>query len=532
MMSISLGTVSVGLRMDKSQFERDLTAAKGKMADLDLGVKRMAASFATQIGAAMMGVGAGITASLASAVKAAGNFESNLNVFQATSHASGEAMKEVSALAIKLGNDMSLPATSAKTAVDAMMSLSRTGLQLKDVMASARGSLMLAAAGHLEAGKAAQFVGQTLNQFALSGKEANRVADIMAALLPAAGSKVEQTANAFRYGATAAHQAKISIQDFATEIGLMSRAGLQGSRAGTALAQMFTQLEAPSKAGAATLKELGVHIYDASGVMKSQRTIIQELGGALSKLTDQQRDADMKYLFAANARRAANVVLLGGVQAFDEMAKKVNKTGEAAAQSEARMKGFEGAVEGLKNQIETLQITVGRALLPIVTKAVQGISSLIEQFGRLSPGIQDGIIKFVAVAGAVLLVGGGLLFLGGQIASGVLAFGELAAACGLAGTSVGAALGVIGSVAAEIALPIAAIALAWATNFGHIREVVTDFVSWIQPYLQRLMSDLGQLFGESWSQIASLTREAWSRLSEIVGPVLQQIFDNVKSITR
>lgn len=353
---------------------------------------------ASQVASAMARAGDAGLSVVGKMVKAAGEFESNLNVFQATSHATGAEMEQVSKKAIALGNDISLPATSAKTAIDAMTALNRTGLSLNDTLAASRASLMLAAAGHLEAGKAAQFVGQALNQFKLSGDQANRTVDIMAALLPAAGSKIEATAGAFRMGGTAAAQAKIPMADFATEVGMMSRAGLQGTRAGTALATMFANLQAPSAGAQKVLSALNVSIFDGEGHMKSQREIIQQLGGALSSLSDKDRDYAEKTLFSANARRAANVVLLQSVDAFDAMQKKVTASGEAQRQSEAAMKGYRGAMEALNNQFETLQITLGQKLIPQVTEFTKNVSGLVERFNALSDGQQGAIIKGTVAA--------------------------------------------------------------------------------------------------------------------------------------
>jgi hypothetical protein len=52
----------------------------------------------------------------------------------------------VSSLAKRLGADITLPATSAKDAADAMLELNKAGLSVKHTMAAAKGVLQLSAA--------------------------------------------------------------------------------------------------------------------------------------------------------------------------------------------------------------------------------------------------------------------------------------------------------------------------------------------------------------------------------------------------
>jgi TP901 family phage tail tape measure protein len=388
-----------------------------------------------QIGSAMQSVGAQFMGAIGGMVREAGNFEQNLNVFQATSHATAAQMQTVSQRAIDLGNDMKLPPTSAKTAIDGMLAMSRAGLGLNDVLGASRSALQLAAIGGMDAGKAAMFMANSLKVFHLEGTQANKVADMMAALTSAAGSKIEETARAVQYGGTAFAQAHVPMQDFMTEIGEMAQAGIKGSRAGSALGQMLTNLEAPSRQGAQVLKQLGVTIYDANGHMKNQQDIIAQLGPALNNLSQQDRDYAMKMLFSTNARRAANVVILGGVDAFDKMHEKVTAQGEADKKAAAAMAGYKGAVEQLNSQINTLQISMGQRLIPQVTSLVRWLSTLVDDFNKLSPGTQDFIVKGGLIAGVLLTVGGRIVSLLGTLAQLRIAWMTVGAAADAAAAS-------------------------------------------------------------------------------------------------
>ena len=73
-----------------------------------------------------------------SALKMAADYEQSMNVLQASTEASTGEMTALGDLAVQLGGDMTLPATSAKDAADAMLELSKAGLSVNDTMAAAR----------------------------------------------------------------------------------------------------------------------------------------------------------------------------------------------------------------------------------------------------------------------------------------------------------------------------------------------------------------------------------------------------------
>ena len=76
--------------------------------------------------------------------------------------------------------------------------------------------------------------------------------------------------------------------------------------------------------------------------------LIDQFGGALGGLTEQQRNAALATIFGSDAVRAANVLLLGGTEAWNDMSTAVSAGGEAAEMAAAQNKGLSGALDGLK----------------------------------------------------------------------------------------------------------------------------------------------------------------------------------------
>jgi len=324
--------------------------------------------------AAAMGFGLVAAGAAAAIYKVGSAYESSLNTFQAVSSASAEQMKQVGAEAKKLGADMTLPATSAADAAKAMTELAKSGLSVDEALKAAKGTLQLAAAAGVDEAKAAEITANALNAFGLKGSEAGRVADILAASANASSAEITDMADALQMSGAVAAAANIPIEDLAAALGELANKGIKGSDAGTSVKQMLLALEGPSKIAAGVMKQYGINIYDAAGKMKPLRDIIANVSGALGGLTDAQRNAALATIFGSDAVRAANVVLLGGVDAFDQMKGAVTKNGAAAEVAAAKTKGLKGAFEGLKSQLEGVAISIYEKVAPGIERFVRSVA--------------------------------------------------------------------------------------------------------------------------------------------------------------
>lgn len=383
-----IGKKASGAGEKLSAFEQITTGALRKIGEF-------AVSSLASAGQALIGF-------VGSSISKAGDYEQSMNMFAAVSGATADQMNAAAAEAKALGADLTLPATSAASAGEAMTELAKAGLSVDDALAAAKGTLQLAAAGNLSEAESAQIAAAALNEFHLQGKEATRVADLLAASVSASGSSVQQTGQAVQQAGASFAAAHVPIEDFVTLVNEMSKAGIKGSDAGTSLKTMLMRLQAPSQEAAGALRDLGVNIYDASGAMLPMRTIIGQVSSGLTGLTQKQRDQAIVTIFGADAQRAANIVLAGGVEQFDKMRAAVTRQNAAADLAAARMKGLNGAVEGLSSQVETLALEAIEPLLPLMTAAISMASEWAASFqGQVGPAV-SGVIDFVRDAAGVV----------------------------------------------------------------------------------------------------------------------------------
>lgn len=406
-----------------------------------------------------IGVTLPIAAAGTAAVKAASDFELMSNMFKSITGATADQMKQMQDLAIALGEDLTLPATSAVDAGEAMIELAKAGVSVDNTFKAAKGTLQLAAAAMMSNADAGRIVGQSLNAFGLSGDEATRIADLLANSANAAAGEISDMAYALQMGSSVASMAGVKIEDFVTAISLMANAGIVGSDAGTSLKSMFMRLIHPIGQAADAIAAYNIEIYDSAGKMKPLPALMDEFNTKLGKLTDEQRNAALAAIFGTDAIRAANIVLMNGAEKWDDMYAAVTRAGGAADVANAKMKGTHGAIEALQSMLETLALTLGNILLPVITPVIRALTDLVKWFGDLPRWIQTTVVAVAGLAAAI----GPLVLVGGKLIGGI---SSLAKFLPLLKAGFAALTGPIGLTVAAIAAVTAAITYLWKHSEG------------------------------------------------------------------
>jgi len=338
-----------------------------------------------------------------------------MNILGSVTRATGDEMSQFDALAQALGRDLTLPATSASDAASAMVELAKAGLTTTQTMAAVKGVLQLSAAGNISNARAAEVAANSLNMFNLNAAETTRVADLLAAAANASSAEIEDVADALQMSGAVYASAGVPIENLTAMISEMANAGIKGSDSGTSLKQMLLSLQAPTDKAAKLMQQYGIDIYDAQGKLLPMAEIIDAFSTQLGGLSDETRNAALATIFGSDAVRAANVVLMGGVEAYDKMTQAVTDQGAASRLAEARMQGLNGKIENMKSAIETASLALGEAVADPVTKLAEAVTGLANGFSDLDPKTQE----FIGTLGIIALVSGPAISTVGQISSGV-----------------------------------------------------------------------------------------------------------------
>ncbi len=332
------------------------------------------------------------------ALSIATGFTSQLSVFAATTGATADEMERVSAAARQLGKDITLPGVSASDAAEAMTEFAKAGLSVNDAIAATRGGLQLATAAQLSNADAVTLTANALNTFKLNGDQAVDVADTLANAANAAQGSIEDIGLGLRQAASAAAAVGVSFEDTTALLTLLAKNGLTASDAGTSLRTAFIRLVNPSKQAQKILSDLNVQLRDANGNVRPE--IFAEFADAQRNLSRATQDANTAIVFGQDAFRAQAVLGREGVQSLNDTRKALEQTGTAARVAGARMVGLAGATANLKNQLESLGLSVGDL-------ATGPLKLLVDNLAGVVGGFNDGIVAAKGFAAALSDIGGG-----------------------------------------------------------------------------------------------------------------------------
>jgi TP901 family phage tail tape measure protein len=505
----------------------------------------------SKVGSSAVSVGRSLTLSLtapllalgANAVRLEASFQDAMNQLQGASGASAEQLKILSDKATALGADLTLPATSATDAANAMLNLSRAGLNVRDVFDASRPTLQLAAATHVDNAKAAEILAVTLNEFGLSAKETAHAAD----LLTAAGNRTVGGINALYEGlrkvGPTMHDLKVPLNDTVTALVLLNKGGLKGAEAGTALRGVFARLADPSNKMKAAMDAVGLSFFDGSGKLKSFGDIAEMLKTKLGGLTDKQR-AMVEHILGGNRAMAAlSVLAQAGGKGFEEMAGKVNKAGEAARQAELQMKGLPGAIEKMKSAFEAASKSAIEPISKDLEKVGTAVGEMLTKFAELPAGTRRFIVE---VLGLLAVLGPTLVILGktAQAVGGVTkAIAEIRAGQAIAqmsstgvalkalGTAAKWVIGILTSFVAYLGGPVIAALAALAAAVTLFRNAWTKDWFDIQEQFKAAWDTILDIFntvqtvlGTAWAAFTDLLKgnwvDAWAEMKSVVIDVM------------
>ena len=311
-------------------------------------------------------------------------YEQSMNTLSAVTGANADQMAQLGEKAKQLGNDITIPGASASSAAEAMAELAKGGLNVSETMEAATGTLRLAAAAQIDAGKAAEIQANALNAFRLKADQADHVADLLANSANAASGEITDMAASLQQSATVAAGFGISVDDSATTLALFAKNGILGSDAGTSFKTMLTALASPTLAQTKALDDLGVRMYSASGDFVGMETLTNQLALAKKRLTVEEYNAAASTAFGTDAIRAANILGAEGTKGWNEMADAVGKSGGAQELAAAQSQGLTGAMDRLWNAADNVALTIYQQLSP----ALEGIADFgTTAFGWLGDAV-------------------------------------------------------------------------------------------------------------------------------------------------
>ena len=545
-MSSVIGTIMAKMVLDVKDFSSKLSQVQGEMAASKKsmeGMSNVADGFTSAGTKLTLGLTAPIVAMGTEAVNASMTFEQQMSKVQAISGATAEDMELLNQKAIEMGKKTKF---SAKESADAFTYMAMAGWDTKDMLDGVAGIMNLAAADGLDLATTSDIVTDALTAFGLQASDSAHFADVLAVASSAANTNVSMLGESFKYVAPVAGSLGYSVEDTAVALGIMANSGIKASQAGTSLRAAITRMVNPTGEAAGVMEQLGISITNSDGSMKSLSEVMQILRTSFSGLSEEQKAQAASTLFGQEAMSGMLAIINSSDEDFNTLTEKINSAdGAAEKMAETMMNNTAGAIEQMRGSLETLGITFGDILAPMISSIAQGIQAFADWLNGLDPTFQNvivGVLAFLAVLGPLLLIFGQIA---GAIVNISTLFSSWSGIIGLLGSTFGGLFGALAPFLPWIAAAVAAIAAivlifqnwgsicewlgniwqqvvdSWNQGVENVKNKIDGFVNDVAAGFANFLNDVSNTFSGVYNTIVNWISQAVSYLTSLPGKAIQ-----------
>lgn len=315
-------------------------------------------------------------------------------------------------------------------------------------------SAKVAEAGLADLDKTTNAITATMSAFNLETDQASHVGNVWSRMVQLGVGSLSDFLSNSQKVLPLSSALNVSLEDMGATLAFLSQGGGGAAKAETAYAMMLSNMLKPTIEMKSALQELGV----ASGTdLVEKFGSVSEAVMALRGVTD---EVTFNNLFSKTGLEAA-LRITGNIDAMRQATLDFNDSLDTATMSawEQQSKSFAFQWDRMKTSLESTAISIGQAIIPLITPLIAGFSDFLGLVNDLNPEIVQLGVIFVGVVAA----GAPLVWL----------FTSL--------------LNPIGLVLAAVTT----LAGAVTTNFGGIRDTIVQAVADITGGLQPLQDAFG-----------------------------------------
>lgn len=262
-------------------------------------------------------------------------------------------------------------------------------------------------------GGVADLMTNIMSMYQIPMGEATRVTDDLYTAVTNANISLTDLAQSISYAGADMATAGVDLRQTAAAIGVLGDMGIQGSMAGTSLANMIRYLQLSlvnqKKKGYNALADLGLspdEFFDAQGNLIDLYTIYQKFAKAAVDLPSRIETPTFFNIFGVRGNRGMLPVLRDIASGRDKMGKILatydQNIGAVNRLNEERLKTDAGVIDQFESSIENLTVTAGAALGRIFTPVLNVGNSIIKVINSISETWVGSFGLRVAATGVVV----------------------------------------------------------------------------------------------------------------------------------
>lgn len=263
-------------------------------------------------------------------------------------------------------------------------------------------------------GGVADLMTNIMSMYVIPSQQATKVTDDLYTAVTNANMSLTDLAKAITYAGADMANAGYDLRQTAAAIGVLGDMGIQGSSAGTALANMIRYLQLSladqKKKGFSALTSLGLSpqdFFDAEGNLIRLDKVYRKFGEALMNKPLLERTKAFYNIFGVRGTRDISNQIRNMMAGSDKMTKILEQydknSGIVEQVTEERLKTPQGIIEAFKSNFENLVVNIGSTLADV-------FNPILTVFTKISQWVQG-------IAGTI----------GGQIVVKALAWGSITA---------------------------------------------------------------------------------------------------------
>lgn len=244
-------------------------------------------------------------------------------------------------------------------------------------------------------GGVADLMTNIMSMYQIPMGEAARVTDDLYTAVTNANISLTDLAQSISYVGADMATAGVDLRQTAAAIGVLGDMGIQGSMAGTSLANMIRYLQLSlvnqKKKGYNALADLGLspdEFFDAQGNLIDLYTIYQKFAKAAVDLPSRIETPTFFNIFGVRGNRGMLPVLRDIASGRDKMGKILatydQNMGAVNRLNEERLKTDAGVIEQFKSSLENLTVTAGAALGRIFTPVLNVGNKIVKVINAIS----------------------------------------------------------------------------------------------------------------------------------------------------